>query len=204
MGNARQLTAALPQQAHSERITLAVVDLLTTDPVIAGPDWCGPVDPGPADRGPVRVYRVPEATLYPDRPRPMITVAPDFKSLPLRLQGEAEVEVRVLITLFYDEPRVVLGPDDRGLDSMLHHVWRVLVGTADARALKVEQFDNRALVQRPPRTADMVLAEVVEVSDDGIPYVRRAPQLQISYSYALVRATGQPEGFEHEPDSNNP
>ena len=71
-------------------------------------------------------------------------------------------------------------------------------------ASRTEQFENRPLVQRPPRTADMVLAEVVEVSDDGIPYVRRAPQLQISYSYALVRATGQPEGFEHEPDANNP
>ena len=129
----------------------------------------------------------------------MITVAPDFKSAPLRLQGEAEVELRLLITLFYDEPRVALEPTQRGIDSLLHHVWRVLTATPDARALKVATFDHRPLVQRPPRTADMVLAEVVDTSDEGIPYVRRAPQLQVTYSYALARATGQPEGFEHEP-----
>lgn len=187
MSNARQLMAALPQQAHSERIALAVVDLLTADPVIAGPEWCGP--------DPVRVFRVPEATLYPDRPRPMITVAPDFKSLPLRLQGEAEIELRILITLFYDEPRVVLDPDERGLDSLLHHVWRVLVATTASRSLQVPRFEGRPLVQRPPKAADMVLAEVVDTSDDGVPYLRRAPQLQMTYAYALARDTGQPEGF---------
>jgi hypothetical protein len=184
--NARQLTAALPARAHSERLVLAVVDLLATDPVIAAPTWCG---------DPPRVYRVPEATLYPDRPRPMITVAPDFKTLPLRLQGETESELRVLVTLFYDEPRVTLEPGDRGAASVLHHVWRVLTGTREARALMVSRFADRPLVQRPPRTADLTLAEVVEVLDDGTPVVHRQPQLQITYAYTLSRDTGQPEGF---------
>jgi hypothetical protein len=166
MSNARQLTAALPARAHSERLALAVVDLLTADPVIASDAWCG--------TNPVRVYRVPEATLYPDRPRPMITVAPDFKSLPLRLQGESEAELRLLLTLFYDEPR----------------------STLDSRALIVPRWAGRPLVQRPPRTADMTLAEVVEVLDDGTPVVHRQPQLQITYSYTLSRDTGQPEGFD--------
>ena len=178
------MTSDLPARAHSERLALAVVDLLVADPVIGSDSWCSR-----------RVYRVPEATLYPDRPRPMITVAPDLVGLPLRLQGEAEVELRLLVTLFYDEPREVLAEDDRGLDSMMHHLWRVLTGSLDARSLKVERYGFRPLVQRSPSTADLTLAEVVEVLDDGTPVVHRQPQLQLTYRYALSRETGQPEGF---------
>ena len=180
--NARQMTKDLTRRAHSERIALAVSDLLKADDTVQA--WCGP-----------RVYRVPEATQYPNRPRPMLTVVPDLVSLPLRLQGEAEIELRLLVTLFYDEPREILDDADRGLDSMLHHLWWVLIGTPEARSLQVGRYGHRPLVQRSPSTADLTLAEVVEVLDDGTPVVHRQPQLQLTYRYVLSRDTGQPEGF---------
>lgn len=185
MTTARQMAAALTQTAHSERIALAVKDLLLGDTVVS--KWCGD-----------RVFRVPESTLFPERPRPMITIAPDLVGLPLRLQGETEIELRLLVTLFFSEPREILEDDERGIDTMLHHLWRVLAGTREARSLQVARYSHRALVQRSPTSADQTLADVVDVLDDGTPVVHRQPQLQITYRYVLNRNTGQPEGFEND------
>lgn len=187
------ITPTLPARAHSERIALAIVDILRADPVIRSREWCGDVDD--PENNPARVYRVPEATLWPNRRRPMITVAPDFKSLPLRLQGEADVALRIMITAFFDEPRVVLEDTDRGIDSILHHLWRTLTATTEARHLKVDRYGHEPLVIRPPQTADLTLAEVVQTLEDGSRMLSREAQLQLTYAYTLDRQTGQPQGF---------
>lgn len=176
------MSAALSERPHSERVALAVVDLLKDDDVVA--TWC---------QG--RVYRLADPTLLPDRPRPFVTVAPDLASLPLRLGGASESQLRVLVGLFFDEPREELSATERGADAFLHHLWWILHRTAEARALKVAQFEHRPLVQASPTTADLTLAEEIAELPDGTPVVHRHPELQLTYTYVLRRDTGQPEGF---------
>jgi hypothetical protein len=182
MTTARHLTD-LPR-AHGERIALAVQDLLLTDELLT--TWTGG-----------RIYRVADARLWPDKPRPMITIGPELASLPVRLQGQTEVSLGLLVTLFYDEPRVTMAPEEKGVESLLHHVWRALVGTREARFLAVERYDGKSLVMEPPRSSDFqqAMAYTGAVHADGSPVVERYPQLQLTYRYALERDTGQPQGF---------
>lgn len=187
MTTARHLSELLDTRSHSERIAVAVQDLLLADDTLTA--W---------NDG--RIYRVPDARLWPDKVRPMITVGPDLAESPLRLQGESDVALSLLITLFYDEPRVVLEPDDKGAESLVHHIWWVLVSTPEHRALQVARFGDRPLVQEPPRTADLRFADAFtgDTHADGSPVVERYPQLQMTYRYSLDRSTGQPQGFSNE------
>ena len=184
MTTARHLSELLDVHSHGERIAIAVQDLVLADDTLTA--WASD-----------RVYRVPDARLWPDKVRPMITVGPDLAESPLRLQGEATVALSLLITLFYDEPRTILDPDDKGPESLLHHVWWLLVSSPESRALQVDRFGQRPLVQEPPSTADLRFADAFtgDTHADGSPVVERYPQLQLTYRYILERHTGQPPGF---------
>lgn len=185
MTTARHLSELLDFRSHGERIAIAVQDILLADDTLAA--WASD-----------RIYRVPDARLWPDKVRPMITVGPDLAESPLHLQGETAVSLVLLITLFYDEPRTILDPDEKGPESLLHHIWWLLVSTPPTRALKVDRFGHRPLVQEPPRTAGLRFADAFtgDSHTDGSPVVERYPQLQLTYHYKLERRTGQPMGFQ--------
>lgn len=206
-------TFGLAGRSHVERIEIAIQDILLADAFWSDAAVCGS-----------RIYRTPEATVWPDSAWPMITVSAIQDVLPWSFHGEVVVTLPVQIMLFYDELRARVKPAEVNSRTFAHRLWLSLTETRDKAVLKVARFGGQPLVDKPPATATVVFGdmslvrELPDVAGDelardsagrfaGEAEIERTPPalgaerflaLQLDYEFPVERLTGQVPGFTGE------
>lgn len=121
--------------SHSERIAIAIQDLLLADANFSS--WLG-----------TRVYRPIDPIVEPDAELPMALVQIVDESYPPKISDRTEVIVTVQVVFVYEDERDVAGPTDPTPYSLAHDFTRLLQQDADGRCLKVPRYSDQPLIER--------------------------------------------------------
>lgn len=205
--SAADLSAAIRQhfRSHSERVELAVLDVLRADPIL-GAFF--------VDRmGSSCILRVTGARDYPERPWPLLLVYPISLSRKLEIGPTFEMGCAVGVTLLYDELRSELTDDEVGVQTFGDYIVKVLAGRSEITLLVSRWGLTRATVEKLERVAVLsfgpaIRSEDVRMMEEAEETGRPLPadfnpsglalELQFDYSYTVDRDTMTPAAFDPE------